>query len=109
MAFAWREQNQMFVRRFELFDSRFRINLDRREGIVMKSKDLVATDEFGSSERILHIHGEVVSDAQRGKFELGRIADEFHIHRQGGVTRVVKVAFAALDDKAARIAAVSSI
>jgi hypothetical protein len=67
----------------------------------MKSKDLVALDEPCGLDSILDSHGKIIADAQRGKFEFDKIADELHIHRQSCVPGIIKIALLALDDESA--------
>ena len=100
---------EVFTGSFEFLDGQSLVNFDRREGIVMQAEYLVATNEIRCLRRILDSHGKIIADAQSGKFEGSGLADEFHIHGEGGITGVVEVALTALDDKPAGITTVSAI
>src|SRR5215207_9543589 len=100
---------EVFTGSFEFLDSESLVDLDRREGIIVQAEYLVATEEIRCLRGILDSHGKIIADAQSGKFEGSGLADEFHIHGEGGITGVVEIALTALDDEPARITAVSAV
>lgn len=54
-------------------------------------------------------HGVIVANTQRGPIQTGHFADQFHVGMQRRIPAVIKAGFRTLDDKAAGIAAITSI
>src|SRR5947199_7509592 len=103
------EQHQILPGSLERRESFVVIDLDRWERVIVKSENVTAANELRRFDRVLDAHGEIISNAKRGKGESGRFANQLHVHRQGGVARVIEIALGAFHHEAARIAAVGSI
>lgn len=86
------------------------VNFDKAEGIVMTAVDLITADEVTGNQGFIDAHGEIVSDGEYGKIQFGaQLRDEFHIHGQGRITRMVKTNFVVPDHKPARVAGVAAV
>ncbi len=75
----------------------------------MQADDLVATHQFRRQYGIGHIHGEIAADAQRGKGQWHRVADQFHVLGQRRVAGVVEIPLRRLHHKPAGVAAVTAV
>lgn len=85
------------------------IELDRWKSIVVHPHDPTHSHHLGGSDRVPNPHGIEITDRQDGKIQLRRFTDQFHIHRQRGVARVIKAATAAFDNEAARITPITPV
>ncbi len=106
---SYGEQMQIHTFGAEFLFSSGVVNFDGREGIVVQAHDVFALEEAGGADGVVHVHGEIATDAKRGEIKLGRFADEFHVQGQGGIAGMIKVAFRGLDDEAAGASAVGAI
>src|SRR5689334_7659326 len=94
---------------YESLGCRPMIDPDRREGIEVQAQNLVAPYVIRSLYRIGKVHGEIVANAERGETQLRTLPYQLHVHGQGCITRIIKIAILALDHESARIAAIRPV
>ena len=100
---------EVLARRGKCFNCDGLIDPDWRESVEVEAKDLVTSNKIRCFDSVLDTHGEIISYAERGEFEFGRLPNQLHIHRQCGVPGIVEIPLTTLDDEASRIAAVRPV